>query len=162
MPTLPVWQGNTFELALKAWLMGRRQKDFWALPFIIAWGIWITRNGHIFQDENSSAVRIAVQSLGIYNSFSSSGEGTVACPREVREETPDISIPWAYFDGASLLINETVGGVACLYLSHSHYFFLKEGLGADTNNYSELLALKLLLLFAREKGCRALQVFGIL
>jgi ribonuclease HI len=33
-------------------------------------------------------------------------------------------------------------------------------LGAGTNNYSKLIALKLLLLFAIEKGCRALQVFG--
>jgi ribonuclease HI len=84
----------------------------------------------------------------------------VACPRDVREETPDLSIPWAYFDGASPSDQRNCGGGGCLYLSQSHYFFLKEGLGAGTNNYSELLALKLLLLFAIEKGCRALQVFG--
>jgi ribonuclease HI len=33
-------------------------------------------------------------------------------------------------------------------------------LGAGTNNYSEILALKILLLFVVEKGCKTLQVFG--
>jgi hypothetical protein len=51
MPTLSDWQGNTFELALKAWLMGRGQEELRTFPFIIAWGIWITRNGHIFQEK---------------------------------------------------------------------------------------------------------------
>ena len=34
------------------------------------------------------------------------------------------------------------------------------GLGAGTNNYAELMTLKLLLHFALEKGCRNLQIFG--
>ena len=34
------------------------------------------------------------------------------------------------------------------------------GLGEGTNNYAELLSLKLLLQFALEKGCRNLQIFG--
>jgi ribonuclease HI len=55
---------------------------------------------------------------------------------------------------------EKLWGGGCLFLSSSHYFHLKEGLGAGTNNYLELMALKLLLLFAFEKDCRALQVFG--
>jgi ribonuclease HI len=53
----------------------------------------------------------------------------------------------------------TVGG-GCIYLSDQHYFYLRAGLGIDTNNYSEIMALKLLLLFATEKGCTSLQIFG--
>jgi hypothetical protein len=34
------------------------------------------------------------------------------------------------------------------------------GLGQGTNNYAELLTLKLLLLFAKEKDLRHLQIFG--
>jgi ribonuclease HI len=52
------------------------------------------------------------------------------------------------------------GGGGCLYFSNSHHYTLKAGLGAGTNNYSELMALKLLLLFVVEQGCQSLQVFG--
>jgi hypothetical protein len=41
---------------------------------------------------------------------------------------------------------------AALYLSNRHFFKLKIGLGTRTNNHAELLALKLLLQFAGEKG----------
>ena len=34
------------------------------------------------------------------------------------------------------------------------------GLGEGSNNYDEMLILKLLLIFAVEKGCRTLDVFG--
>jgi ribonuclease HI len=34
------------------------------------------------------------------------------------------------------------------------------GLGAGTNNYAELMSLKLLLLFAKEKNVNSIQVFG--
>jgi ribonuclease HI len=58
------------------------------------------------------------------------------------------------------LIRQSVAGGGCLYFSNSHFFTLKVGLGNGTNNYSELLALKLLILFVVEQGCRTLQVFG--
>ena len=34
------------------------------------------------------------------------------------------------------------------------------GLGTGTNNYAELMALKLLLCFAIERGCKRIQIFG--
>ena len=34
------------------------------------------------------------------------------------------------------------------------------GLGEGSNNYAEIFSLKLLLIFAAEKGCRSLNVFG--
>ena len=34
------------------------------------------------------------------------------------------------------------------------------GLGEGGNNYAEIFSLKLLLIFAAEKGCRSLNVFG--
>ena len=51
------------------------------------------------------------------------------------------------------------GGGGCLYFSNSHFFTLKVGLGTGSNNYSELMALKLLLLFVVDQGCIS-QVFG--
>jgi hypothetical protein len=70
-------------------------------------------------------------------------------PRDFREVDHDFSIPWGYFDGASSSDQKCRGG-GCLYFTHSHYFTLNAGLGIGTNNYSELLALKLLLLFVVE------------
>ena len=52
------------------------------------------------------------------------------------------------------------GGGGVLYLTDDHYFFLTAGLGIGSNNFAELYALKLLLLFALERGCLSLQVFG--
>ena len=51
-------------------------------------------------------------------------------------------------------------GGACLYLNQSHFFQISLGLGTGTNNYAELMTLKLLLCFANERNCRQLQVYG--
>ena len=53
-----------------------------------------------------------------------------------------------------------VGGGAILYLAKNHSFELIVGLGEGSNNFAELLSLKLLLIFVAEKGCRTLKVFG--
>jgi ribonuclease HI len=58
------------------------------------------------------------------------------------------------------LTRETVGGEDVFLSPHHTTFTSRRGLGDGTNNYSELMALKLLLLFSLEKGCRSLQVFG--
>jgi len=70
----------------------------------------------------------------------------------------DRSVPWGFFDGAAQ--NNRCGGGALLYLSDSHHYVLTFGLGEGTNNYAELMSLKLLLIFAVEKGCQKLNVFG--
>jgi ribonuclease HI len=44
--------------------------------------------------------------------------------------------------------------------STTHLFKIKIGLGPGTNNYVELMSLKLLLLFAIEKRVESLQIFG--
>ena len=45
-------------------------------------------------------------------------------------------------------------------MNEEHYFKMKMGLGIDTNNFLELNNLRLLLIFALQKGCRQLQIFG--
>ena len=74
----------------------------------------------------------------------------------VTEEQLDKNSPWTYFDGA--FQNQVCGGGVVLHLSDSHYFHLQINLGSGSNNYVELLALKLLL--ALEKYCRTIQIFG--
>ena len=49
---------------------------------------------------------------------------------------------------------------AILFLTENHSFELMTGLGEGSNNFAELLSLKLLLIFAVDKGCRSLKVYG--
>ena len=51
-------------------------------------------------------------------------------------------------------------GGATLFLNPTHHFQISMGLGSGTNNYIELMALKLLLCFAIERNCKKLQVFA--
>ena len=52
------------------------------------------------------------------------------------------------------------GRGAILHLAENHSFELIAGLGEGSNNCVELLSLKLLLIFATEKGCSNLKVYG--
>lgn len=80
--------------------------------------------------------------------------------RPVHVEQIDFTLPWAYFDGASSYHQSVCGEGAVLYKTEFHFFHLVAGLGRGTNNYAELMSLKLLMLFALEQGCLSLQVFG--
>jgi ribonuclease HI len=72
----------------------------------------------------------------------------------------DFSRPWDFFDGASQENGDRCGGGGVLFLTPSHFFNLKWGLGQGSNNFAEILALKLLLTFASEKEISNLQIFG--
>ena len=63
-----------------------------------------------------------------------------------------------FFYGAAQ--NNACGGGALLFLSVTHFFELTVGLGEGTNNYAELLSLKLLLIFAAKKGCQNINIYG--
>jgi hypothetical protein len=70
-----------------------------------------------------------------------------------KEEVINKDIPWAYFDGAlqGSLLREDSGGI--LYLSSNHSISFKVGIGQETNNYCELMALKLVLRMASRVWC---------
>jgi ribonuclease HI len=70
----------------------------------------------------------------------------------------DSSSPSGFFDGASQ--QNICGGAGLLFLSASHYFIMSFGFGLGTNNFGELMSLKLLIAFAIEKGCLSLKVYG--
>ena len=70
----------------------------------------------------------------------------------------DHTFPWAHFDGASQ--ENKSGGGATLFISPPHHFKIQMGLGIGTNNYVELMDVKLLLCFAIEIGCKRIHIFG--
>jgi ribonuclease HI len=78
----------------------------------------------------------------------------------VLEEQINCTRPWDFFDGASQENEDHCGGGGVLYISPSHFYKLKWGLGQGSNNYVELMVLKILLTFAGEKWISNLQIFG--
>lgn len=80
--------------------------------------------------------------------------------RQIVMEEIDKSYPWEYFDGVAQGDPTNCGGGKVLHISDSHFFQIKYGLGSDTNNYAEIMALKILLLFALKKGYENYKFFG--
>lgn len=80
-------------------------------------------------------------------------------PRILVVEKVDHSFPRAYFDRA---YNERriFGGGEMLFLFENHSFKMQSGMGRGSNNYVELLSLKLILLFSFKKVVRRLHFFG--
>ena len=116
----------------------------------------MARNKAIFKDVSSNPSIIGALSVGFFKSFPEH----IRTVREHRNVTLalDKTLPWAFFDGAAQ--NNFCGGGAVLFLTDSHFFILSLGLGGGTNNFAELMSLKMLLMFALENGCTALNFLG--
>jgi len=70
----------------------------------------------------------------------------------------DKNIPWAFFDGGAN--QQSCDGGFILYISEHHFYKVKMGLGAATNNFSELITLQHLLHFSLGHHCINLNIFG--
>ena len=150
------WEGVSIGIAWDSWWRRTPQKQHKMLPMLVIWGIWIARNKAIFKNLPSTPAIIGMMAAGFYNSF----PVYIRAARERRllEVNIDRSSPWAFFDGAAQ--NNMCGGGAILHLSENHFYVLSMGVGGGTNNYAELKSLKLLLMFALEKGCTVLNILG--
>jgi len=126
------------------------------LPLLVIWGIWLARNKAIFDDKPSLSEHISALAVGMFNSIPE--HIRAAKQKRDLEVEIDRTVPWGFFDGAAQ--NNRCGGGAIFHLSDSHFFVLSAGLGEGSNNYAELMSLKLLLIFAIEKGCKRLNVYG--
>ena len=116
----------------------------------------MAHNSLIFRDEVHLTSRVAIVCPSFFEHFKTLGRVGVGNLWDIQEEVIDKERSWAYFDGETLGDQLLCGGVGCLYITTSHFFLLKSGLGAGSNNYSEILALKFLLLFDVEKGCKTI------
>jgi hypothetical protein len=140
------------------WLSLRTPQDLKDFPLIASWGIWLAQNSTPFQDEPQSPLHVAINCLGILAHLKPVVRMGLGIARRVQVEQIDKGWPWDFFDGAASE-DHLLCGEGCLRLSAHYFFLLKAGLGGGTNNYSKIMALKLLILFAMEKGCKTLQVF---
>ena len=116
----------------------------------------MARNGAIFKEKVSIPEIISAQVIGLYKALPEYIRA--ADQRRNLDLLIDKTHPWGFFDGAAQ--NEMCGGGAVLYLSETHYFTITMGLGPGSNNYAELMSLKLLLIFASERGIKRLSVCG--
>ena len=76
--------------------------------------------------------------------------------RMVVNEQIDKASPWGYFDGLAAGVPQIYGACEILYLFQEHSFTFSAGLGLGTDNYVELLALKLLITLALKQGVHTL------
>jgi len=95
--------------------------------------------------------------LSILSHFPQENESTSV--KIIQPESYNPLMPSTLFDEASQNQNLICGGGAVIHLSENNLFIIKMGLGPGTNNFFELMSLKLLLLFTGEKGIRSIQLF---
>ena len=123
----------------------------------MAWGIWLAQNHCIFKEK---CLQLYVRPKGLACLIfprSSDQESH----RQVFKERIDQPIPWAFVDGAFQGNPAVCRGEDILFSTSSHFFKFRPGLGPGTNNFAELISLKLLLLLAVEKAINSLYFAGI-
>jgi len=152
------WDGDTMDLALFAWSSDGRTSKIRALPLIISWGIWVVRNRYIFEEKWTAPEAVAAQCIGILQHFPQ--ESASKPRRTVGPLVLDQTKPWAFFDGAAQGTPSTCGGGGIIYWNDQRYMESRTGLGVGTNNYAEVMALKLIILLAVEKDIKILNIMG--
>lgn len=150
------WEGISLSAAWEFWWDHYSDKNLRNLPPIVCWGIWISRNGCIFNEQLTPAHVIALQASAIYASLpepETSSPSNRRAEIHIRED-----IPIAFFDGAAQ--NNVTGAGLVIHLSPSHSLKASIGLGAGTNNFAELSALKLLLCWLIHRNILSVQIYG--
>lgn len=145
-------------LPIFGWLRNQAFKELKALPVIVLLGVWLSRNACLFEDRFILPLQSASQSFNIFQSFPQLQ--AEEAPRQLVEEVIERTGAWLYFDGAAQGDPRISGAGGIVFISDSHVVKLKAGLGRGSNNFAELMALKLSLILAAERGVSRLQVFG--
>ena len=128
---------------MKSWCLNDDVKHIKTLPVIVLWFIWKARNQSCFEDINFVPSQVASFSLGLLQSYP---QDKIALNiRNVVEESIDKTYAWGYFDGSAARDPKICGAGGKIFISYDHYFYFKAGLGPGTNNFAELVALKLIL-----------------
>ena len=118
------------------------------------WHIWIARNQCCFEDKVLSPYLVSTLCLGCLNSFP---QDKIIRIRQVVPEVIDKSYPWGYFDGSASGDPKICGAGGVLFIYDDHFYTFKAGLGIGTNNFVELIGLKLLLTLSLQHNFKQLQ-----
>ena len=128
-----------------------------SLPVIVSWFIWKDRNQCYFEDIQPKYFFVTSLCLVLLNAYPL--DNRVLNLRMVVNEQIDKESAWGYFDGSAVGVPMICGAGGILYLSNEHSFTFSASLGIGTNNFVELLTLKLLITLALKQGVQTLQVF---
>lgn len=153
-----LWIGNSVSKCLKNWCLKGKVKHISSLPIIVLWFIWKARNQSCFDDYALSPFQVYSFCLGLLSSFLQDKISVKIRPVVV--EVIVKSFPWGYFDGSTAGEPKICGAGGLFFISDDHFFTFKAGLGSGTNNFAELLGLKLLLTLSLDNNIRKVQIFG--
>eukprot|EP00253_Pinus_taeda_P004922 PITA_04922 len=150
------WAGPNLTEAWTDWAAQYKGSKMTNLPVIVIWHIWKARNRIIFQDCPVFGKLMEAEIIATY------GELPEPPPPHVRHPHPppriDHATPWAYFDGAAN--QQSCGGGFIIYKTEQHYYSIKVGLGAGTNNFADLITLRHLLHFSMSHHISCINIFG--
>eukprot|EP00253_Pinus_taeda_P002838 PITA_02838 len=150
------WGFAPLEMAWSKWWHNHPEGNLRNLPPIFFWGVWLTRNKSVLQDQVIPLSTIATNCATIYSSIpppESKNPQKHDKPVIIQEGTP-----WAFFDGASQHNRASAG--LCIHLNPDHSIKASMGLGPGSNNYAELSALRLLICWLLQRNIPSIQIFG--
>eukprot|EP00253_Pinus_taeda_P001922 PITA_01922 len=150
------WELVSLDEVWRRWWINHPDNNLRNLLPIFFWGVWLTRNKCIFQDQAFSSTIVASNCATIYSSLPPP-KSNIAPNRD----SPLIineNFPWAFFDGASQ--QNRAGAGLCIYLNNEHSLKASVGLGLGSNNFAELVALRLLMCWTLQKNILRIQIYG--
>jgi len=147
------WRQSTLSICFDRWII--EHKEHKSLPLFICWGIWLLRNGIIFEDRPLNWMNSGIKIISFFKEFFKETKRSrirVVPPLDTNYELV------GFFDGAAA--NGRGGCGFILYYSKDHYFRGWTGLKISTNNLSELFAVWSLLYWAHLLNFNTLRIFG--
>lgn len=150
------WHGDSCEAAWQNWWSETPDDNKKCILLIMFWGLWLARNKDIFRETVSSPTLIAAECVSIISMLPSND--TPLSIRNINTEQINRDIPWAYFDRASDAQNRCDSRLV-IHINDNKNLKASVGIGSCTNNFAELLSLKLLC-WLIQLGIVSVQIFG--
>lgn len=147
------WRHSSLSLCFDRWIIEHKRHK--SLPLFICWGVWLLRNGIIFEDRLLNWMNTGIKIISFFKEFFKETK-----PRRIRVvPSLDINLELVgFFDGA--VVNGRGGCGFILYFSKDHYFRGWTGLKESTNNLAEIFAVWSLLHWAHLLKLTNLRIFG--
>jgi len=147
------WNQATLSLCFDNWIIEHKRHS--SLPFFICWGVWLLRNGIIFEDRRSHWMFSGMKILSLYKEFYK--EPKQAICRKIPAIVFDFNLI-GFFDGAAASGRGGSGFV--LFINQDHFYRGWTGILECSNNLAELFAVWSLLYWAHHLKLSCFRVFG--